>query len=764
MIKKITALVLCFVMVLSISSMAQSFTDVPLDGTEAYNAINVLSELGVISGMGDGTFSPYTYLTRAQFAKIAVCIMGKTNEAVAKTAAFTDVKASDWYSGYVNVVANDGIITGYPDGSFGANDALTYAQAITIVVRLLGYDAADVGHKWPQGYIDKAEVLNLTEGMYFSNNDFINRETAAKLVYRALFTDIKGTKNALITKMDKNVYEDAIILATNKENASLLANEVQSDKGTFNFSTEAFDMAGFVGCEGTLVVNDESEVIAFVAKDDLTKTEYTVSAVYREGNSDNVSVITENGGTVLINSKATVYMEGSAYTAEKLTEGLNAGSTITLFKENGSLKYAFVEAYKNQGPVTVLSNSNVKTLFDIAAPENVKVIRKGISATWNDIETYDVLYYSEKTNTVYAYCDRVTGMYEEAYPMKANVSKVTVSGVEYSLSSMAAVNKLNESKGAFEIGDRVTLLFGENGDVVDAVSLTAADFSMYGVVLSSGSELSDDADTKGRTEYYVNIMHTDGREVKYTVEDDEYADKAGQLCIVDFENSYTVLQFPAKANVTGYVNKSTNTLGKYKLASDLSVLELIDGNETQATVAPLKLGDIDSVTLSKNDVLHVVYNAKGEITVLYLNDVTGNSGIYGIVVADPGSQDGKPIKSGTYTVLSRGSKYSYNATLTSIRKGDCVEYTKGVSETSIIKLTQIATGNKIESCVDNVIVINSKSYTLADNATVYMGATTSEMKAAAWEDAVGVEGSVAIFSDKTVSEGGKIRVVRIYTN
>lgn len=764
MIKKITATLLCLIMLLSVTGYAASFTDVPEDGSELSEAVGVLSELGIISGMGDGSFSPYTSLTRAQVAKMAVCIMGKTKEAVATTDAFSDVKSTDWYSGYVNVVAKEGIITGYPDGSFGANDYLTYAQAITIAVRLLGYDASDVGHRWPQGYLDKAEVLSLTEGMSFSNNDIINREQATVLFYRTLFTDMKDAKAKLVTKMDKNVYEDTVVLATNKENASLLSNEVQTDAGVFTFDENAVDMTREVGKEGTVVVNDKNAVIAFVENDGFETESYTVSAVYRESNSDNVSLVTDSGKTIKISKKATAYVSGSSTVAENLAESLNTGSTVTLFKENGALKYVFVDEYKNQGPVTVLDTNMVTGLFDVDNIGSVKVIRKGISATLEDIEMYDVLYYSEKTNTIYAYCDRVTGLYEDAYPMKANVSRVTVSGKEYNLSSLSAVNKLNESKGAFEIGDRVTLLFGEDGEVVDAVSLTYADFSMYGVITGSGREVSSDKDTEGRTEYYVTVLHADGNSVKYTVEDDTYFDRAGDLCCVDFENSFAVLTFPKESTVTGFVNADMKFIGTQKLSDEVKILDYVYGTETEANVVAVKLSDIDSLQLAKKDVKCVVYNKKGEIEVLYLDDVTGNGNIYGVLVGKEINESAGGSKSGVYTILSGNNEYKVSGVYyPALNKGDCVEYVKEATSTSIIEMTQIASGSKIESIEDNIITLGGLQYTLSDDAVIYMGETSGEMRTVTRADASGISGKIALFSDRTIYTGGKVRVVRIYT-
>lgn len=760
MIKKITALTLLCAMLFSVTCFGATFTDIPEEG-ETAAAAGVLGELGVMSGMGDGTFSPYTSLTRAQAAKIAVCIMGLMDEAVETTDAFRDVKSTDWYSGYVNVVAKEGIITGYPDGSFGANDKLTFAQAITIIIRLLGYDATDVGHKWPQGYLDKAKVLGLTEGITLNANDSISRADAAVVIYRALFTDMKGGKSKLVTKMDKNVYEDALILATSKENTALLANQVQTDAGTFTYTDGK--MTSMAGKEGTLVVNDKSEVIAFVENDTVKGESYTVSAVYKETNSDSVTLVDESGREIKISAKAKIYMGGSEYTAQKLAEGVNAGSQVTLYNENGALKYAFVEEYKNIGPFTVLKPERAKDLFGISSSDNVKVIRKGITATWEDIEMYDVLYYSEKTNTVYAYCDRVTGLYEKAYPMKANVTRVTVSGEEYPVSSMTAVNKLNEREGAFEIGDRVTLLFGENGDVVDAVSLTKADFSMYGVLVSSGEEISKEEEKEGRTECYVNILHADGREVKYTVKDDEYFDNAGNLCIVDFEDGYAALTFCKESGIAGFVDADMKLIDMVKMSDEIKILEYLDGTEEKATVSALVLSDIAGIKLAKKSVKNVVYNPRGEIEIIYLDNVTGKSGIYGIVT-EIEVTEGRNGKTGTYTVLSGADTYRISGTyFPSIAKGDCVEYVKSASKTYITALTEIATGNKVEGVLDNIVTMGGEKYTLSDDVVVYAGRFTNEMKTKSVKDLENITGRIFFYSDRTAFTGGKVRVIKIYT-
>ncbi len=76
---------------------------------------------------------------------------------------------------------------------------------------------------------------------------------------------------------------------------------------------------------------------------------------------------------------------------------------------------------------------------------NLRVIRDGYEKTLNDIKTYDVLYYdNSELNTLYAYCDKVSGIYEKAIPTKAQIKSVTVSGTSYELETQDAVYALGE--------------------------------------------------------------------------------------------------------------------------------------------------------------------------------------------------------------------------------------------------------------------------------------------------------------------------------
>ena len=142
-------------------SSTNDYSDVTAD--KWYNnAVSTLSRLGVISGYPDGTFRPDASITRAEFAKIAVsfCKYGSTTY----SGCFSDVKASDWFSACVETARNSNLIAGYPDGTFRPNNAITRAEACTIVNRTLGRKPAK-NHMAISGRINWPDCLD-TEWFY----------------------------------------------------------------------------------------------------------------------------------------------------------------------------------------------------------------------------------------------------------------------------------------------------------------------------------------------------------------------------------------------------------------------------------------------------------------------------------------------------------------------------------------------------------------------------------------------------------------------
>ena len=99
------------------------------------NAISTLTRAGILNGYPDGNFLPNANITRAEFAAMAVRFFEGDDEEI-KGDAFPDIK-KHWANAEINLAYAKGIIQGYPDGTFKPDQAITRAEAVTIVNRVL---------------------------------------------------------------------------------------------------------------------------------------------------------------------------------------------------------------------------------------------------------------------------------------------------------------------------------------------------------------------------------------------------------------------------------------------------------------------------------------------------------------------------------------------------------------------------------------------------------------------------------------------------
>ena len=101
--------------------------------TSWYNtAVSTLSSMGIITGYPDGTFRPNAAITRAEFAAIAARFDNDGDKTAAK---FSDI-ATHWAKDEISIAYNNGWITGYPDGTFGPQRDITRAETMTLVNRV----------------------------------------------------------------------------------------------------------------------------------------------------------------------------------------------------------------------------------------------------------------------------------------------------------------------------------------------------------------------------------------------------------------------------------------------------------------------------------------------------------------------------------------------------------------------------------------------------------------------------------------------------
>ena len=186
--KKFLSLVLALVMTMSLVTVSAGAKDFSDDDSITYQeAVDVISEIGVVDGYTGGDFKPTEVLTRGAAAKI-ICnlILGPTTAAAlsADTAPFKDVPVTNTFAGYITYCSQQGIISGYADGTFRPTGTLSGNAFMKMLLGALGYDSSIEGYtgaNWSINVAKQAIGIGLNKGLVdeFNGVDFVTREEAA---------------------------------------------------------------------------------------------------------------------------------------------------------------------------------------------------------------------------------------------------------------------------------------------------------------------------------------------------------------------------------------------------------------------------------------------------------------------------------------------------------------------------------------------------------------------------------------------------------
>ena len=121
-----------------------NFKDIPAN-TWYSGYVKYLTGYGIAAGYADKTYRPTDAITRAEFTAMAVRFFDAYGDGNAdimeQYQAFEDVSDGYWAAQYIKDAAIHGWIVGYGDGTFKGDDAITRAEVVTIVNRLLGREA-----------------------------------------------------------------------------------------------------------------------------------------------------------------------------------------------------------------------------------------------------------------------------------------------------------------------------------------------------------------------------------------------------------------------------------------------------------------------------------------------------------------------------------------------------------------------------------------------------------------------------------------------
>ncbi|OCT14779.1 hypothetical protein A8709_11450 [Paenibacillus pectinilyticus] len=176
------------------SDLNKLYTDATTISTWALDAIGEASQKAFVSG-SYGKFNPQTTVTRAEFTKMLVGVLG-LDVKTSKATSFKDVTPDDWFYSYVNTAYQAGFISGYSDDQFNPNEKMTREQMAVIIVKALGLpvagqtavieDEAQVS-VWAKASVQTAIAQGLMSGWdnRFQPSDEVTREMATVVAMRA---------------------------------------------------------------------------------------------------------------------------------------------------------------------------------------------------------------------------------------------------------------------------------------------------------------------------------------------------------------------------------------------------------------------------------------------------------------------------------------------------------------------------------------------------------------------------------------------------
>ncbi len=537
-LKKILALALALVMAMSLMTVANA-SDFSDDADISYKeAVDVMTAIGVIDGMDDGSFDPNGTLTREQAAAL-ICrmVLGEDGADRLNTsyAPFDDVAATRWSAPYIAYCVEQGYIVGESDTTFNPTGLLTGHAFAKLLLCVLGYDPiieTYTGASWAVNVASDAVSAGIAvDGLLMGNN--ITREEAAQMAFQTLTADMvyytsKGTNITL---------ENGTIINTGASDPTRVANDRSNDYRTASGDRDEYmqyceryfeDLEARAGDEddfgrpGTLW-RYESEDIGTYGKDaDYTLVlddNYTTDANQTGGVLNVLKDVIDDDDLFLAGS-CSFYLNGNggsgtSYADTDFRNAMNLGSIVEVFvDDDDSDRITDVIVYN----YTLYQIDEVDT--DVSSSDE----RDGVSAyvTLSNSETYnntDLPGYDASTYEEDAYVaavinddDKVLESYipetveGSVTTRNANDGFVTVDGDRY------YVVAATYDQGEFDIevadvstssDDTYALYLDKNGNVIgiDGVE-TAADINDVYYVDVVWSETSTVAGNKNVTSYY----------------------------------------------------------------------------------------------------------------------------------------------------------------------------------------------------------------------------------------------------------------------
>lgn len=518
--KKLTAAFSAAVMTMGMAM--SSFAALPSDVVDSpyEEAIETLGALSIMVGDDDGKFRPDASIRRSEFAKVAVEAMGLGNvaEASKHKTKYPDVVENHWANGYINVATDQGIVIGDDEANFRPDDSISYAEAMTILVRLTGHEPSALAKGgFPTGYMVVGSQNGISKNAAAGANEKVKRGMVAQMTFNALtikmMEQVGFGNDEKYEIVDKTLLED--VLNVQKASGQITAlgissiggasnlkdNEVRIGENVFTVSEQALPaVRNLLGFTVTYYVaarsNGDHELI--LARAEKNKNHATTIAT---GNFDEITAAEgqptvikywidkendKNTKTLTVSKDAQMIFNGKPVTFDaKLMQPESGRTTFLDIDNNDVYDLVFVTSLQNIVVESVLTNSykvtdkygNPSLVLD---PEDKDVkftmTKSGQIVKLSDLSEWDVLSVAKSQDgtilSIEVSSNKITGRVEEI-----EGDKRTIDGQQYEI----AKNYKDEIK----LGDEGTFYLDVEGKIA-AVDTAATLSSNYAYVVDAG--------------------------------------------------------------------------------------------------------------------------------------------------------------------------------------------------------------------------------------------------------------------------------------
>ncbi|MGI5892888.1 MAG: S-layer homology domain-containing protein, partial [Bacillota bacterium] len=711
--------------------LAAGFSDI--EDHARKNDILKLVSLGIIDGYPDGTFKPENTVTRAEFAKLIISTMGLGEAAKLMAGVptpFSDVPATHWATGFINLAHSKDIVNGYPDGTFKPEAQVTYAEALKMILCAIGYTPEVVKPVyWPVTWVAKAVETGLNKGVAISANLpavrgevaalLENSLTIAHIVQTGFGTDVKYEKKDDVTFLTAlgaapvtGYLVDAPVLFSN--NGKTIRVKPVDAAVIERTLLNPEDVSGLLGHKVKVWANADNKVI-FV--EDLTPGESVKKGTVKTDGVyvDGTKVSPEKFYVDFLDVTSSVPTTfGSGYEAKVIYESSSAKAVIAVKYTVGVVKNVS-SLYKS---VTFeagfpLALKDVEALFSGAASE-LGGLQKGdvVEFVKNDTHKKAVLVVTRDTHT---------GTFNRLSGSTATIgdTKLTAFG--------GTVFAFSED----DLGKEVKAILNKDGKVVGLQVLDGATVSsQVAVILSKIGPIH----TVSGSKYYVNMLLADGTKVSYEISKDDF-DTIGTPTsdfieqkeinvvveykvddgVVDITKQYADSDYDIV--VTGLeeiaISEKYNVVEGQLVTSDTIIFNMKAPSKVKtATFADLLANAEGLQGKIKSD------NGKATIIVMTAGSAVETDAVYGIAA---GSYKAKVDDSVTtmVSVLRNGSITDYVYAGTLPEKGDVVTYTvSGNKATFTVKGADESKGDPGDqriAAIDGNLITVKGYYSSGDN-------------------------------------------------